>query len=278
MKTIDMIKSQTGGGGRYSLIAALDNNFSRSKLYKLDRRTDFFKSFSFTGAFTLAEVLITLGIIGIVAAMTLPSIVGHYKKQEICTRLQKFASTMQNAINRSTIDNGPAEYWETPTAQDDAKDEFVSEYIKKYIYPYLTGIRMCDINDTACKTIGKTLFPNNASQQQQSIYIFEDGSCFTMFFGGVSTAGGMAHIIYDYNCMKKPNEFDKDQFSFVISYTLGKSASFKAGSRSTYNVTDRDKLLELCKNHTATHNGGGCTALIEYDGWEIKDDYPWITH
>ncbi len=227
-------------------------------------------------AFTLAEVLITIGIIGIVAAMTLPSIIGHYRKQEICTRLQKFSSTMQNAINMSTVDNGPAQYWVTPTQQDDTKDELVSAYINKYIYPYLTGIKKCDIKDPDCKNIGKTLFPNENSQQQQSIYIFEDGSCFTMFFGGVSTSGGMIHIIYDYNCLGRPNEYDKDQFSFVISYTSGKSARFYAGSNATYNVEDRDRLLELCKNHTAAHGKGGCSALIEYDGWEIKDDYPWL--
>ena len=33
-------------------------------------------------AFTLAEVLITLGIIGIVAAMTLPTLIASYNKQE----------------------------------------------------------------------------------------------------------------------------------------------------------------------------------------------------
>ena len=33
-------------------------------------------------AFTLAEVLITLGIIGVIAAITMPSVIGHYKRQE----------------------------------------------------------------------------------------------------------------------------------------------------------------------------------------------------
>ncbi len=229
-------------------------------------------------AFTLAEVLITLGIIGIVAAMTLPTLIGHYRKQEICARLKKFSSTMQNAINRSTVDNGPVEYWTTPTAQDDTKDELVLAYIKKYIYPYLNGIKICDIRDSKCKNIGKKLFPEQKSQQEQSIYIFEDGSCFTMFFGGVSTTHGMIHIIYDYNCLNQPNEYDRDQFAFVISYNTGKGARFKSGGALTYNVTDRDTLLEHCKNHTATHNSGCCSALIEHDGWQIKDDYPWLTH
>ena len=39
--------------------------------------------------FTLAEVLITLGIIGIVAALTLPAIVQKQQKQEASSRLKK---------------------------------------------------------------------------------------------------------------------------------------------------------------------------------------------
>lgn len=38
-------------------------------------------------AFTLAEVLITLGIIGIVAAMTIPTLINNYQKKITVTRL-----------------------------------------------------------------------------------------------------------------------------------------------------------------------------------------------
>ena len=48
--------------------------------------------------FTLAEVLITLVIIGIIAAMTLPSLLGGTNKQEIKTGLQKAMSTISQAI------------------------------------------------------------------------------------------------------------------------------------------------------------------------------------
>ena len=40
-------------------------------------------------AFTMAEVLITLGIIGIVAAMTLPALVAKYQKNVTSNRLKK---------------------------------------------------------------------------------------------------------------------------------------------------------------------------------------------
>ena len=47
-------------------------------------------------AFTLAEVLITLGIIGVVAALTLPTLISNYKKQTYVTGLQKAYSVLNN--------------------------------------------------------------------------------------------------------------------------------------------------------------------------------------
>ncbi len=62
-------------------------------------------------AFTLTEVLITLGIIGIVAALTLPMLTAHYRKRVIETRLKKFYSTINQAIELSEVKNGPKEHW-----------------------------------------------------------------------------------------------------------------------------------------------------------------------
>ena len=42
-----------------------------------------YRKFNTIPAFTLAEVLITLGIIGVVAAMTLPTLINNYKKQRL---------------------------------------------------------------------------------------------------------------------------------------------------------------------------------------------------
>ena len=51
-------------------------------------------------AFTLAEVLITLGIIGVVAALTLPTVISNYKKQVTVPKLQKAYSTINNAFKQ----------------------------------------------------------------------------------------------------------------------------------------------------------------------------------
>ena len=56
-------------------------------------------------AFTLAEVLITLGIIGVVAALTLPSVIERHQKLETVTKLKKAYSTLSQAIERAKVDN-----------------------------------------------------------------------------------------------------------------------------------------------------------------------------
>ena len=82
-------------------------------------------------AFTLAEVLITLGIIGVVAAMTLPALVQNYKKQAVETKLAKFYSTINQAIAQSEVENGSKMYW-TPMSEI-TPEEWYNKYLKKYI-------------------------------------------------------------------------------------------------------------------------------------------------
>ena len=48
-------------------------------------------------AFTLAEVLITLGIIGVVAALTIPTLITNYKARKLHTQFLKSYSTIQQA-------------------------------------------------------------------------------------------------------------------------------------------------------------------------------------
>lgn len=60
--------------------------------------------------FTLAEVLITLGIIGIVAAMTLPALVAKHRKKVLHTQFLKAYSDLSNASINFKADNGIAVY------------------------------------------------------------------------------------------------------------------------------------------------------------------------
>ena len=57
-------------------------------------------------AFTLAEVLITLGIIGVVAAMTMPTLMGSTQEAQYKTAFKKQMSVIGQAINIAVAQNG----------------------------------------------------------------------------------------------------------------------------------------------------------------------------
>lgn len=56
--------------------------------------------------FTLAEVLITLGIIGVVAAMTIPNLIANTKSQQYRSKLKKTISTLSQAARMSQAQYG----------------------------------------------------------------------------------------------------------------------------------------------------------------------------
>lgn len=93
----------------------------------------------------MAEVLITLGIIGVVAAMTIPVLVQNHRNSVIETSLQKFYSTINQAILRSEVDNGDRKYWFQDFGGADIDDDGnpvegtsdAQKWFNQYLAPYL---------------------------------------------------------------------------------------------------------------------------------------------
>ena len=61
-------------------------------------------------AFTLAEVLITLGIIGVVVALTMPSLIAHYQKKILVTQIKKAYSTINEGFRQIMVNDGCTDY------------------------------------------------------------------------------------------------------------------------------------------------------------------------
>ena len=88
--------------------SVISNNYSDTNHSRLTTHYSLISDMVFSRkrtAFTLAEVLITLGIIGIVACMTLPSIINKYQSKVFETTFKKQYSVLQNAIDYSTMVN-----------------------------------------------------------------------------------------------------------------------------------------------------------------------------
>ena len=87
-------------------------------------------------AFTLAEVLITLVIIGIVAALTIPNLMQKYTEQATVKSVQKFYSNLSNAYNLAMKENGPVGEWGL-TGQDEQSAAKIYEILIK---PYFKDL------------------------------------------------------------------------------------------------------------------------------------------
>ena len=83
--------------------------------------------------FTLAEVLITLGIIGVVAAMTLPSVINKYRRNVVETRLAKFYSIMNQALARSKSEKGELLFEQRDLTDSKYLESWYRENVTKYI-------------------------------------------------------------------------------------------------------------------------------------------------
>lgn len=85
-------------------------------------------SFKFFDAFTLAEVLITLGVIGVVAAMTLPALVNKYNEKVMVNKLKRTYSELVNAMDMRRAELGASDYealFETEMSAAEQLDGFI---------------------------------------------------------------------------------------------------------------------------------------------------------
>lgn len=86
-------------------------------------------------AFTLSEVLITIGLLGIVMAMTLPQLIKNYQKKVTVERLKKAYSVISNAMEVSQHENGDMKYWNLSDMGDisGGYSDTITNFLKVYI-------------------------------------------------------------------------------------------------------------------------------------------------
>ena len=84
--------------------------------------------------FTLAEVLITLGIIGVVAAMTMPSLIQKHQDKETVARVKKAYSVLSQAYLLAKEEYGPYSDWGITTSMSTPESHIIfANKMKKYM-------------------------------------------------------------------------------------------------------------------------------------------------
>ena len=101
--------------------------------------------------FTLAEVLITLGVIGVVAAMTMPTLIKHYQQHETVNRIKQTYSILSNAVRMSETENGLLETWEIPNTYFDTNTyTYGKRFFEQYLKPYIKVTKECKKLSNEC--------------------------------------------------------------------------------------------------------------------------------
>ena len=231
----------------------LKDNFSLS----LGESSSYSKGFFKKCAFTLAEVLITLGIIGVVAAITIPSLVTNYQKHVVETKLVKFNSTMNQAVRLSMVDNGDPDSWVERYHTYSYAETL--EFVNTYFLPYMNILKM----------------QSNSIKNGLDIILL-DGS---MFQFSIDVDG--ADIIYYINGKREINS--RNSFSFQFSKRIDWSTKEVNSSNfiepyilnwdGNISHLTSSGIFRACKKGCT--NCGYCTKLIQLNGWKIPKDYPW---
>lgn len=227
--------------------------------------------------FTLAEVLITLGIIGVVAAMTLPALLTRTSDKETAAKLKKIFSTMSQAYMMAKNEYGTMDTWgmqgrvlnedgELIYNQDDA-----SVIISK-LSPYLKTTRICNKvkgcwYEENLKTINGSESSENfdADGKTRTSLILADGSMLSIVSvsadcsanrgsGFLKNTCGVFAI--DVNGQKPPNQIGRDVFQFYFT----KEGIVPYG-------TEREIMWVFPEQCSVKRNTGwGCTAWVIYKG------------
>ena len=80
--------------------------------------------------FTLAEVLVTLGIIGVVSAMTVPSLMQNHQRKTYVAQLHKFYNELSQAALQYMTDKNAINLKEAGLIDQASADKFIENYFK----------------------------------------------------------------------------------------------------------------------------------------------------
>ena len=226
-------------------------------------------------AFTLAEVLITLGVIGVVAAVTMPTLMQNYNKKVTETRLKKFYSTMNQTVDRLKVDHGDLKDWDYTVdnvyeeGEEKTVDHLVnqSEAIAAKFEEYF-GKYIEFVDKKKVEVEGK----------ERYLFYFKDGSAIMPAW----------YNNFDYEffpknpekCLKNSHENRYGICSFAFQFYVNHSSYQKAfipystGAIGSYTKTTLyEDPTKGCRN--GTHMSGNyCGLIIMLNNWTVPDDYP----
>lgn len=222
--------------------------------------------------FTLAEVLITLGVVGVIAAITVPSLIQKHQEQVTVTSLKKVYSVLSQAYVSAVQENGTPDNWDIVAYNSPVGAKNILDKLSLYLnlqkncgtgpgcFPDLYYQRLMGGNWANLETDSSNLGLNRAILADGTlIYIqVRDEDC--LEGAGTETSLALqnvcAYIGVDVNGFKKPNRWGYDLFSLKLT----KYGIVPRGSALDINST----FSSNCRNKT-TQQGWACAGWVIYN-------------
>ena len=240
-------------------------------------------------AFTLAEVLITLGVIGVVAALTMPSLIANYQKKVWVNQLKKTYATLNEGFRQIMVNEGCTDL--ICAGLMDSNYNFVNN--ESNINKIVTTLKLSNVE---------------TSTSSNSIYDYEirlfsktypSSSFITLtensILSGTSPDGYIVAMIVppndffsllltvDVNGQRKPNILGRDIFMLslidygqVVSITSPAQLAFTYSRKKNGTAPDNTRYQELFENtvkpncYGQTATGEYCSDVIIHDGWQMN--------
>lgn len=170
--------------------------------------------------FTLAEVLITLGIIGVVAAITIPTIMNSIQDEQYKTAYKKAYAIISQALLKAQNDNAIIALTGTNSAVG-AEANFAALKSQFII------AKECDVSSLS-NCWDQSTGSESWGSESNSVPSFIDNSGMAWRLREPDSAAISPVILVDTNGNKKPNKYGQDRFPFL----------FGAGAQRAWGVAD----------------------------------------
>ena len=204
-------------------------------------------------AFTLAEVLITLGIIGVVAALTLPSVIQNYQEKQLTTAWKKAYSDVANATLLMSQNN-----------EDLSTEQKVGEAFARY----LQIDKVCEAHkgiEQGCWRRGVYISKKGGGIVASDPTGYGGGAVCMLLTSGttfcIDNGGNKGILYFDVNGINKPNTYGKDIFFAIFNH---EKYAIKPAKGRRINWGAADCYWITCTSGNGTCDGDdlgyGCSA------------------
>ena len=224
---------------------------------------------------TLAEMLISLVLIGIVFTIAMGTLVADHNRNQTVIRLEKAYSVFEQAIRTAVSRDGSVHNW---IVEDGLSEINSYMFFENYLKSTLLLLRDCkNSTEGQCNYTFKELDgTEKALNSTWTRFFLNDGTFVALQTNGTPNYK-VVYFYIDTNGKKRLNVVARDIFLYELWIQNDENPDYVGKFLPMGHQYSRDEIISEsnmnnCNRYT---NGNFCAALIMKDSWQLKKGYPW---